>query len=164
MIRRDHRKIDSLQWAKEKLGPSPFGSPRGITASQKAGLAYQRKVGKALGEIFEYCHEGVWFEFQDKNGFGLCQPDVLIETDGVVWLVEIKLSWCKEAATQLKELYIPVVEKALKVPARGMIICKTLRRTTPKHLVVDSLEKALTFQSMPIGLPPIVHWLGKGPL
>src|SRR5215469_10687813 len=143
MIRRDHRKIDGLQWAKEKPGPSPFGSPRGITPSQKAGLAYQRKVGKALGEIFEYCHDGLWFEFQDKNGFGLCQPDFLIETEGTVWIVEVKLSWCREAATQLEDLYIPVVEKALKVPARGMIICKTLRRGTPKTHVLPNLEAVL---------------------
>jgi hypothetical protein len=162
MIRRDHRKIEGLEWAREKLGPSPFGTPRGITPSQKAGLAYQRKVGKALGEIFEYCHESLWFEFQDKNGFGICQPDVVIETDGVVWIAEIKLSWCKEAATQLSDLYIPVVERALKVPCRGLIVCKTLRRTTPKSHVVEGLERALARED--ILSIPILHWLGKGPL
>ena len=80
--------------------------------AKRLGIAYERAVGRALSDEWAL---GVWFRFGDSDGVHWCQPDGL-HLDfrrGVVTILEIKLRHTPRAWWQLRELYLPVVSRAL---------------------------------------------------
>lgn len=91
--------------------------PRGTTASQKAGLRYQRRICEVLprqwrdARIKASLHVGPWLRFDTVWGRKHCQPDALIETEDAIYIIEIKLSSTLDAWWQLVHLYGPVVER-----------------------------------------------------
>lgn len=156
---RGHRRISGLLWAKPCERPKciPRSRPRGVKG---LGLSYERALAKALGAK---AHHGPWFEFQDANGHGWCQPDFLLEIAGGLLILEVKLSLRLEAQAQIEELYQPVVELALARRAKGVLVTKYLKPETPMDRVVETLSAAQV-ALLAQGSMPILHWIGRGPL
>lgn len=142
----------------EKHGSSPFGEAKGRTWAQKAGLSYQRKVVAEITNQIPDARAGVWFEFMDSKGFGLAQPDLVIPFEGAIYVAEIKLTFVPAAMTQLSALYIPLLQALHKEPVLGLVVCKSLRKGTPRERIADTLSGALDLAWDGI---PILHWLGK---
>lgn len=162
-----HRTIVGLEWAEplaRRPACIPESRPRGVRAT---GLRYERKaaaeIHRALGQSLV---RGQWFEFVDANGHGYCQCDGLfydIRTDAYV-VFEFKLTEVDEARSQLKNLYLPVIETAwprFQKP-RGVVVARHLTRETNVDLVCDSLWKAITFER-PDTIPTL-HWIGRSAL
>lgn len=146
------RNVEGLKFAammSERPKVIPIGRPRGIKAK---GIAYEKALAGALPSGAQ---RGAWFEFRDINGGGYCQPDYLVEIDGVVVILECKYTWTRAALLQLNKLYLPVVAKALNKPTRGIVVCKVLVPDASGQ-VCGSLEDALAVRN---GIP-IWHWLG----
>lgn len=131
----------------------PKSRPRGAKAE---GLRYEKLAAKALPGA----NHGQWFAFEDLNGPGYCQPDLIWNRPGEIWVADCKLTWTPYAFAQLGELYVPVLEKAYGRRVRPLIIAKHLTRETPVSSIVGSVSEAI-ISPHPF---PVVHWIGKGPL
>lgn len=152
-----HRRISTvLHYARTCARPPciPITRPRG---AKGAGLRFERAIARALPGATR----GQWFEFEDFYGHGYCQTDFLWDTGKSIIVVESKLTDTPAAPAQLRELYIPVVERAFGKRTYGLIIVKNLMAETDKRLVCDSVAIAVTRLDACI---PIVHWLGRGTL
>jgi hypothetical protein len=68
---------------------------------------------------------GIWFEFEDANGWGCCQVDGLVPGQRL-GVLEIKYTWTVQAFEELELLYLPVVQRALGQPVWGIQVCKVL--------------------------------------
>lgn len=134
------RYIRGLTYAHECKRPSsiPVGRPRGAKAR---GLAYERALHVNVGGI-----RGQWFEYEDANGRGYCQTDVLIGHEGMAVVMECKYTWTLDGHLALAKLYLPVVAMALKRPVCGLVVCKKLIPDVALHgiQVCSSLDDALT--------------------
>ncbi len=146
--------VGQVAWAKRCAKPAAIGKsrPRGAKAQ---GLRYEKLVAKAM----PFAVYGPWFEFFDGNGYGYCQPDLLIiESDRVI-VLECKLSDYYAGYSQIERLYKPVLRTTFSRPVVGAVICKVLRSDAPKQLVCASLSEALG-KSQGV---PLIHWLGRWP-
>ena len=156
----------------ERLSGWPDIIPKTRLRGVKAlGGRYEVAVAKQLGRD---ARKGVWWSYHDINGPGLCQTDFIIL--GEIWAVilECKHTWTAEGMEQLKDLYMPVVERALDRRTLGIQVCKHL---VPHHTgpVYDVLEDAVNaartgdfiehsrfeFRSSRL---VTLHWRGIGPM
>lgn len=149
------RVINGLVWAKPCARPRaiPASRPRGAKA---AGLRYERALAAALPKA----KHGQWFEFEDRNGPGWCQTDLLLELPSGVLVLESKYTWVPEGHQQVEDLYLPVVAKALAKPTFGGVVAKVL--TPGPYLVARDLQ---TFtQACVARQRAVLHWIGVGPI
>jgi hypothetical protein len=104
-------------------------------------------VGRALlrwkekGELHGEIILGQWFSFQDENGHGYCQPDILIVTSTLVFILECKLTFTLWAWPQLRELYKPVVEKTFERPSILVQVCRNLHYVPDG--MIDSIQELM---------------------
>ena len=149
-----HRKVKGLQWACQLAGRPkiiPLGRPRGVKA---LGLRYERALARAV----PMAKHGLWFEFLDANGPGFCQPDLVIEGQEAVLVLEVKLSWVPDGHTQIEELYRPVLAACCKKPVYGVQVTRNLRPGMGAVTVVGSLQEAVA--EAKAGRLVCWHWLG----
>lgn len=108
--------------------PAFFLKNSRLKGCRAKGKTYERKVLKDFSRLgLGKCYLGPWFYFTDENGTGFCQPDLLIEFDTWVLIIEVKLTQTSDAWDQLRLLYKPVVEMALGKPCYTLQVCKHLR-------------------------------------
>ncbi len=150
-----HRIVEGLKWARACPVRPPYipkSRPRGVKA---LGVRYERRLAEASGGL-----AGQWFEFEDANGLGCCQTDVIVDLDNVLLVLEAKLSWVPEGHSQIAKLYRPVVEAALVKPVIGIVVVKNLTPGAPRAFGCydDAIASART------GCLPVLHWLGVAAL
>lgn len=151
-----HRIVRGLLWARACEKPTfiPVARSRGAKAQ---GRRYERLVAKALGPSAQH---GQWFEFADSNGLGWCQPDLLLQFNNFVAILECKNTWTNEGHSQGQMLYKPVVEKALGTRCVCVQVCKNLRNETSGRVygdLQDAVKAALLGER-----DVTIHWIGKG--
>ena len=151
------RQIKGLRWARRLAGrPSciPQGRPR--LACKKAGLRYEAALAAALPQAAH----GVWWEFEDAEGHGYCQTDLLWQRQGLPPVVlEAKLSWVAVGHLQLEQLYGPVVEMALGQQPKLVLVTRRLTSGAVGCHVSYDLQSALVAPGRSVLL-----WLGKSAL
>lgn len=146
-----YRTVHGLLWAELSESPhSRVSRPRGAKAQ---GLRYERIVAAALPQA----RHGQWFKYCDRNGLGFCQPDFLLPYNGLMLILECKLTDVPEAEGQLRQLYYPVVGHLSKLPVAGIVICKSV--TANSKNIVGTLREAADLAMT--GIVPTLHWLGK---
>lgn len=154
-----HRTIQGTLAAAKRLSARPTFLPavRRRKGAKAAGLAYERSIADALARLAAH---GPWFEFTDSRGTGWCQPDFILPRKelGSAFVLEAKYTWVPEAKSKLQGLYLPVVAKAFKIKAFGIVICKNLEPGC-KDRVVSTLEEAI--QAALAGEIPALLWNGR---
>lgn len=149
-----HRKISGLRWARATDEGPNWGVKR-ARGAKAMGHRYERALAAALPSATH----GQWWEFEDANGRGYCQTDLLIQKDDLAIILEAKYSWVLEGHTQLEELYFPVVRMALGRMPLGVVVCKNLRYGAQGvHSDLDSAIRDSRWGRS------VLHWLGTGPL
>ena len=147
-------RFKDISYAKRLLpGDHPITRrrPRGSTASQRAGLSYQRRACDELRTLFkkESILVGPWIEYRASNRLHYCQPDcVAIATDRV-YVFEMKLSTTTDAWWQLRHLYGPVVQYLY--PDARLILVNVVKSHYPE---VRFPEDSWTFE---IGLEKLLE-------
>lgn len=147
------RVISGLRWAKALAGrPAciPHGRARGVKAY---GIRYE----KAIGKQFSAESRGRWFEYEDREGRGYCQVDFLLGQLGRLVVVEAKYTWTLDGHRELETLYLPVVEEAFGLPARGVVVAR--------NLTADTLDYAEVFHRVEDAASAgakrsVWHWMG----
>jgi hypothetical protein len=103
---------------------------------------------------------GQWFEFEDTNGFGYCQTDLLFYLDGLVAVIECKYTLVPGAHSKLASLYVPVVEKALACRAAGVVVVKNLDPRYRRGRIFTALQPA-AYAALESGYPTLLQWSGQ---
>lgn len=159
------RQVSGLRWARQIEGkPAFIPFSRAGKNVRGEGIRYERALAKGLGTKFRY---GMWWEFKDDAGVGVCQTDFFGKAKQWAILLESKLTWTLEAEEQLHGLYIPVVAMALQMPKSQIlpiVVCKYLTRDTARP-IGSSLKETIQL-GMEINPPfcPVWHHIGGVPL
>jgi len=149
-----HRVITGLEWAKLlKSRPKaiPVGRPRGAKAK---GIHYERELAKLLPGA----SAGRWFEFEDRNGHGHCQPDFVLSFASELVVLECKLTWVPAGHTQIEQLYQPVLESLSAKRVLGVVVCKNLLPDMPVPVFGDLASAIAGARNG----RAVWHWLGVG--
>jgi hypothetical protein len=98
---------------------NPWPNPPRLRGAKAQGIQYQNRVTRLLEEDCEQDRygpdwvvlPGPWFSYLDDETLRHAQPDVMLVnfTQGRIVVVEVKLTYCKEAWWQLNSLYAPLV-------------------------------------------------------
>lgn len=144
----------------------PHAFPRPSKLIQREGLSYQRKVYLALKRNFNVEY-GPWFKYEKWGLPRYCQPDIILHESSRAIVIEIKLAATPLALEKLESLYVPVVSSALGVPAKPLVITRSLSHWspagTPRGL---SLDRGLSFTASLTqtidSLLPLYLWSGRG--
>lgn len=135
---------------------APRLTPKASNPAAALGLRYERHVRDALGVWAKANDAKVehnpWFSYIDKNGYGVCVPDLLLIFDDQVIVIEVKLTYVHEAITKLNGLYLPVVAKATGLKPLPLVIVKNLTLGSPQAR--DRLSAAICMT------PPLMQYLG----
>jgi hypothetical protein len=89
----------------------PYSAAYGDTASQKAGLRYERYLQEYLCKEFNGYIPGPYIHFMDRDGARTCQPDGILFQDSDIFIFEMKYQHMPEAWWQLERLYAPLVRQ-----------------------------------------------------
>jgi hypothetical protein len=150
------RVIRELRWA--RMCSRPPGIPVGRARGAKGrGVTYERDLARFL----PLAAHGQWFEFEDAEGLGYCQTDLILSLEDVVAVFEAKYTWTIDGLRELRDLYLPVVGEALIKPVSGVMVCRVLtsevRGLVPLASDLDhALHHASCYQLS------TWHWLGSG--
>lgn len=149
------RRVEGVLWAEQggRPGVGPSGPKKGLKA---AGLRYEAEVAGALPPGLP----GLWWHFQDANGLGWCQTDLLLRGAARDLIIEVKLTYTEEAWVQLEGLYLPVVATALGRPVLGIQICKRFLAKPPAGVAVAT-EFAEAVKLAAREPRVVLHWLGR---
>lgn len=135
-------------------------TPATIRAVTRAGIVYENKLAEALRLArmsVVLVERNPWFHYRKDDGTsGYCCPDLLVwypESKYIV-VIEAKLTWVPGALPKLRELYCPVIRKALSLPTKPLVICKNLIPESP--FPASSIGLALESRD------PLYVWRGKG--
>lgn len=151
------RRIEGIRRAKalpEKPACIPASRPRGAKA---AGLRFERALAKSLKGSMH----GQWLEFEDRNGFGYCQVDVLFSMlPRFMVVIECKYTLVPGAHSKLVSLYLPVVEEAFGCPVAGVVVVKNLDPRYRRGRIYTNIEEAAiaAFESK---YPTLIQWSGQ---
>jgi hypothetical protein len=144
----------------------PGSMPQPSSRIARAGLAYQRRVGRALAATAERLGGSFdpepWFRWKAGAGdsWRLAVPDGLFTFGDLQLVIEVKLSFVPDAPEKLAKLYVPVVERARRLRVRPLVITRALRPEAVGHPFVETLSEAAR---LPAGVPvPILLYLGSG--
>jgi hypothetical protein len=149
------RTIIGLSWAKAEVA-GPFEARRTPRGVRGLGVRYEREVAKALGPG---ARAGQWFQFEDANGPGWCQTDLLVVGKRNALVLEAKLTWLSGAHRQIEQLYRPIVEKVYGLVVLPVVVCKNLVPGMPgDYQVVAGLAAALEVARA--GGRAVLHWRG----
>ena len=149
------RVVVGLKWVREVEGRPkaiPVGRPRGVKAF---GPRYE----KAIEAELPTWDRGRWFEFEDANGHGWCQPDFVKIERGRVIVLELKHTWTEDGQIELNKLYLPVLRTLYGLPTFGIVVAKRLVAHMSQVNVTGDLNHAIRLVE---GHGPVVwHALGS---
>lgn len=161
--RPNHRVVSGLKWARpleEKEWPRGIPKRNRLRGSKQDGLAFEKAVHKALLIESYFPMKSKWFEYEDDNGHGYCQTDLIIPP----FIIECKLSDAINGRLQLSELYIPVIKLALGIPKpKGIVCIKHMTEKVKASQVCRNLSFAMRLAEGGMEIP-ILFYLGKGPI
>ncbi len=150
------RVIQGLTFAEPCGKPGFIGTPR-PRGAKAAGLKYERALASALPAA----KHGQWFAYADRGGLGWCQPDLLLETQFGLAVLEAKYTFTEQAFLQVERLYKPVLTLAYsRQVVFGFQVCKTLTPGARACYIADNLDEAIGVAAS--GRKVALHWLGQG--
>jgi hypothetical protein len=133
----------------------PLNDPK--TGAKAAGLRFERLIYSALPSALH----GQWFFFEDENGPGHCQPDLIYPfLPDFFAIIEVKYTLVPGAHQKLNNLYLPVVSAALKAPAAGVVIVKNLDPRYRRGKIYTDLRTA-AFAAFDRGHPTLLQYAGQ---
>lgn len=151
---------EEVIWARNCSNPFE-GKRRSPRGSKAAGIQYENLLGKILKPKVPFLHQGAWFEFGDRNGRHLCQPDFIFGFDSVLWVLEVKYSLVESGFLQMEQLYIPVLRKVYGKEVYGIQVCRNLGLSysfSPRPRIMPSLDTAMHVAAG--GKRSVWHWPG----
>ena len=136
-------KINKLKWVELTNRGMPKPKPKAGSLI-KQGLLYEQRVADYLTAYYDdRIIYGQWIKYEDSQGTGLCQPDIIIKPKSkkdYLVVIEVKLSWKKTVEGKIRNVY-GVVAQALfpNHKIKYIQICKRLSKRF-KGTIIERLE------------------------
>lgn len=94
-----------------------------------------------------------WLEFEDSNGYGWAQPDFVCQrSDGLLIVVEIKLTETLDLRQELEDLYLPLCCAAFgPVAAVGLGLFRHAISDIPDNQTVPEFRDLLSYPPLETG-------------
>jgi hypothetical protein len=148
------KQLNNLTHAKQCPVPC-IALNKKYTLAQANGIRFEKKVFNSLSRFFNHIEHNPWFEYRNNSEFAYCSPDILIKFDNILLIIEVKLTWVKEAQEKLDLFYRPIITKANPDfdPdfVKTLVIVKNLTPESPEDSSIWSkaldLDKPLLFWS-----------------
>lgn len=135
--------------------------PRSSSSLAKLGLAYERKLLRALREsipVGMHIYNNTWYKYVIDGEEKICSPDFEIVDlmNEYIIVGEIKLNWTPLAHQKLRELYCPVINICSPpgIVSKPLVIVKNLTPESPRP------QPRLTWAFN--AEVPLFHWTGIG--
>lgn len=108
---------------------------RATKGAAGAGLYYEKRVADWFTAHFgeDRVIHGAWFAYEDDNGTGWCQPDLLLfppNNEELVLVGECKLKASKKAEERLQNMYMPLV--SILYPNHSVVGVQFCRHLIPR--------------------------------
>lgn len=110
--------------------PRPgFATNKASNVLSAIGIRYEKKLKAELEKLVDFeVYHNPWFLYNESE---YCSPDFILwptSDQFPLIIIECKLKYVKEGTDKLKNLYLPVVKKALKLTSEpiGIVITKSL--------------------------------------
>jgi hypothetical protein len=141
--------IRKLKWVKAlDARPDfiPIVKSRGV---KRAGQLYENRIANYMKAVYgeDRVLHGQWYQFEDGRGNGWCQTDIIIKPDAdskVLVILECKLKAVAKAESQLKNLYLPIIQRLYPdYDIRLIQVCKNLNQDLDLFMI-ESLEDAFS--------------------
>jgi len=141
--------IRKLKWVKAlDARPDfiPMTKSRGV---KRAGQLYENRIANYMKAVYgeDRVLHGQWYQFEDGRGNGWCQTDIIIKPDvdsKVLVILECKLKAVAKAESQLKNLYLPIIQRLYPdYDIRLIQVCKNLNQDLDLFMI-ESLEDAFS--------------------
>lgn len=145
-----------------RLRLADYTTANGLTASQKNGLRYERKVQAFLQEKFgkDY-HPAPWLHFEDDGVARTVQPDGVLLRMERLYVFEIKFQHMPEAWWQLEKLYAPLLRKFFPTHQVSCVeVCRSYDPSTPfpcEVKLIPDLDSWIGFPRSDFG---VFQWRG----
>lgn len=121
--------------------PRNFKPPGRVNSAIKYGLRFEKAFAQYMHAKYEALAHP-WIEYADGNGYGVCQPDVVLVDENEVLVFECKATFTpRRAYMELSGLYLPVVERLFGMQARGVQVVAHLQPSAKKAHLVGSIEE-----------------------
>ena len=95
-----------------------------------------RKLEGILDRERVTIYGSLWIRYVDAEGPGLCNPDIVLECDDRVLVLECKLTQTDVAENQIFQLYAPVIRLMWNKPILGVAVFRNLIRQ-PKNPILN---------------------------
>jgi hypothetical protein len=141
--RKPKRAVDGLR-ACEWRAPRKAARPKGLGAAARAGIKYEAEFADHLLENSKgYVRIGPWIYFEDANGWGYCQPDMVLNSWERIYLFECKLSFTyRRAYKEMRDLYKPLLHELFGgAPITCVQVCRHLKPSAKRTTVVHELDE-----------------------
>lgn len=134
--------------------------PPGLTAAQKAGLRYEKKVLAELSDTLQrFLHIFPTIAFEDANGPGFGVPDAVIVDNHGVCVIEVKSQHMPEAWWQLRRKYEPLVRAIHPGEKIHLVeICRSLDCDMPFPETLKVVGSIAELRDMEDGTLGVLQW------
>ncbi len=138
------RKIEGpIKWAKLSETKHFGRRPTKVKNAISYGLRYEKAFGEYIKGHYSGVHVHPWIEFEDDNGYGLCQPDVVLLDPFIIFECKARFSY-RQAYRELRTLYGPVVVALWGEERLGpklVQVCRHLKTSARRATVVRNFAE-----------------------
>ena len=148
--RRSRRLQEPIHLA-ELMTDGPWKESRPSTRARRLGKTFERKVATHLQAVSVPQAASVphspasgkraplqiarWIHFVDARGPGWAQPDIFLEMEERILLLEVKLTERMSAWPQMRELYAPLLRKIYRKRVDCVQVAKNLWIGSPAPII-----------------------------
>jgi hypothetical protein len=123
----------------------PFSLEKARTTAQAKGLAYERKVAKAVAALVPegtQVRHGPWIEYVARSGRKrYAQPDLVLELPDRIVLVEVKLTHRLDISSKIRRFYRRLLR--MLYPDREVYCAQVYRNNVAGSKLAPGLEALL---------------------
>lgn len=151
------REVAGLRIARIVPRPKCIPSGRPRKGVKLDGLRYEAAVGRAIPGA----KTGIWIEYNDANGWGYCNPDLVLSLGPgePVCVIEVKRTDVEASLAQINSLYRPCLALCLGRPVVGLRVARFL--TGGSDAAIDSFAAAIAAWRADSLAVPLLHWPGR---
>jgi len=113
-----------------------------MSAIQEKGIVYEKRVAKYLSLLVHALMHTPWYQYCDAAGFGWCSPDIIIPGTPLI-IGECKLTTTPKAEQKLRNIYLHVLSRALKINPEDILLLQIAKNLQPnfKGTLISSLDQ-----------------------
>lgn len=138
------RKCGEIKWVRLSKKNHFGGKKPKLKGSAYQGVRYETAFDDYMKGHYSEVLVHPWLEWEDENGYGLCQPDLVLLDPFVVFECKVTFTY-RKAYRELRTLYAPLVVRLWE--DRGLPkmvqVCRHLKSSARNTTVARTFEEVI---------------------